>query len=69
MGAYSRWAHIRGWALNRINTVFINGRLAILKDLKCLQLKKELNTKKDCVKMSQSFCVVLGSPFSFEEKL
>ena len=22
MGAYSRWALIRGWALNRINTVF-----------------------------------------------
>ena len=21
VGAYSRWAHIRGWALNRINTV------------------------------------------------
>ena len=21
-GAYSRWALIRGWALNRINTVF-----------------------------------------------
>ena len=24
-----------------VNTIFINGRLAILKDLKCLQLKKE----------------------------
>ena len=23
MGAYSRWALIRGWALNRINTVYI----------------------------------------------
>ena len=23
MGAYSRWALIRGWALIRINTVFI----------------------------------------------
>ena len=23
MGAYSRWALIRGWALNRINTVII----------------------------------------------
>ena len=22
VGAYSRWALIRGWALNRINTVF-----------------------------------------------
>ena len=22
MGAYSRWALIRGWALNRINTVY-----------------------------------------------
>ena len=24
MGAYSRWALIRGWALNRINTVLVN---------------------------------------------
>ena len=24
VGAYSRWALIRGWALNRINTVFKN---------------------------------------------
>ena len=24
MGAYSRWALIRGWALIRINTVFVN---------------------------------------------
>ena len=24
VGAYSRWALIRGWALNRINTVFDN---------------------------------------------
>ena len=24
VGAYSRWALIRGWALNRINTVFVN---------------------------------------------
>ena len=24
MGAYSRWALIRGWALNRINTVLLN---------------------------------------------
>ena len=26
MGAYSRWALIRGWALIRINTVFYNIR-------------------------------------------
>ena len=25
MGAYSRWALIRGWALNRINTVYTDG--------------------------------------------
>ena len=24
MGAYSRWALIRGWAINRINTVFLD---------------------------------------------
>ena len=29
MGAYSRWALIRGWALIRINTVF-NGNMGIL---------------------------------------
>ena len=33
-------------------TKFINGRLAILKKLKCLQLKKELNKKKDRIKRS-----------------
>ena len=27
MGAYSRWALIRGWALIRINTVFKNKNL------------------------------------------
>ena len=32
-------------------TIFINNRLAILTNLKCLQLKRELNNKKDCVKM------------------
>ena len=25
VGAYSRWALIRGWALNRINTVSVQG--------------------------------------------
>ena len=28
MGAYSRWALIRGWALIRINTVFRDRRLS-----------------------------------------
>ena len=32
--------------------VYINGCLAILKNLRCLQLKKELNDKKDRVKVS-----------------
>ena len=27
IGAFSRWALIRGWALMRINTVFINASL------------------------------------------
>ena len=26
MGAYSRWALIRGWALIRINTVFVENK-------------------------------------------
>ena len=44
----------------------INGRLAILKNLKCLQLRKELNYRKDRVKMSMcSFRVIV----SFDEKL
>ena len=45
-------------------TIFINARLAILKNLKCLKLKKELNTKKDYVKMSHyvlSFMVIFSS--------
>ena len=34
MGAYSRWAVIRGWALSTINTVFIS--LAVpFKSLRC----------------------------------
>ena len=33
-------------------TIFINGSLAILKNLRRLQLRKELNDKKDRVKMS-----------------
>ena len=33
-------------------TIFINGRLAILKNLRCLQLKRELNDEKGCVKIS-----------------
>ena len=42
----------RRLAWNRVYTIFINGRLAILKSLKWLEPKKELNTKKNCVKMS-----------------
>ena len=30
MGAYSRWALIRGWAVIRITTVFISGMLNIM---------------------------------------
>ena len=30
MGAYSRWALIRGWALIRINTVFIKNEFCII---------------------------------------
>ena len=40
--------------------MFINGPLAILKNLKCLQLKKQLNNKEDSVK-NEPLCVVLGS--------
>ena len=32
--------------------MFINGCLAILTNLRCMQLKKELNDKKDRVKVS-----------------
>ena len=31
MGAYSRWALIRGWALSRINTVYINPKFELTK--------------------------------------
>ena len=37
---------------NMLFTIFINGRLAILKRLKYLQLKEELDNKKYRVKMS-----------------
>ena len=30
MGAYSRWALIRGWALIRINTVSLNGKWLVI---------------------------------------
>ena len=30
MGAYSRWALIRGWALIRINTVCVNRFLSVI---------------------------------------
>ena len=44
----------------------IKGRLAILKNLKCLQLKKELNYRKDRVKMSMCcFRIIV----SFDERL
>ena len=39
MGAYSRWALIRGWALIRINTVLENG--TVIEDvLVALELEK-----------------------------
>ena len=31
MGAYSRWAIIRGWALSRINTVCVNPKFELTK--------------------------------------
>ena len=40
--------------LNRCIHHTINGHLTILKKLKCLQLKKEMNTEKDCVRMSHN---------------
>ena len=33
-------------------TIFIDGRLAVLNNLKCMQLNRELNNKKDRVKMT-----------------
>ena len=37
------------------HTIFINGCLVVLKNLRCLQLKKELDSKKDLVKISHHF--------------
>ena len=53
------------------DTIF-NGCLAILKNLKCLQLKKELKDKKDCVQIKMSHYTAVCSfrvIFSFDEKL
>ena len=55
--------------LARAYTTFINGRLAILKNLYVLQLKKELNTKKDSVKMGYNGLCSFRVIFSFDEKL
>ena len=41
-------------------TIFINGRLAILKHLKCLRLKKELNNKNQRSCQNESLYIVLG---------
>ena len=49
-------------------TILINDCLAILKSLRCLQLKKELNNEKRCVKMSHVLFNV-RLLFSFSEKL
>ena len=40
-------------SLSKLYTIFVNGRLAILKNLGCLQLKTELNGEKGCVKISR----------------
>ena len=47
-------------------TPFINGRLAIFENLNCPELKKELNNRKDSVKMSH--CVYFRVIVSFDEK-
>ena len=40
VGAYSRWALIRGWALNRINTVF-----AVLNSVNAIQFHAEVQNQ------------------------
>ena len=44
MGAYSRWALIRGWALLRINTVNITAKVALnnSSDFTTSRFKKEI---------------------------
>ena len=39
MGAYSRWALIRGWALIRINTVVVQKENCVVEEIKEVELR------------------------------
>ena len=48
VGAYSRWALIRGWALNRINTVYIYCRVILKNSLNSLLEGRGSSSSEAC---------------------